>query len=85
MVDLAAMRTAMKELGGDPQMINPQSQVDLVIDHSIQVDAARTQDAKEVNEEFEFNRNHERFGFLKWGESAFKNFRIVPPGNGIVH
>jgi len=84
-VDLAAMRTAMKELGGDPQLINPLCQSDLVIDHSIQVDAARTGDAKEFNEELEFTRNHERFAFLKWGETAFQNLRIVPPGNGIVH
>ena len=57
----------------------------MVIDHSIQVDAARTQDAKERNEELEFHRNRERFAFLKWGEKAFNNLRIVPPGNGIVH
>jgi len=84
-VDLAAMRTQMKELGGNPDLINPLCQVDLVIDHSIQVDVARTADAKEKNEEIEFNRNQERFSFLKWGEKAFDNFRIVPPGNGIVH
>lgn len=84
-VDLAAMRTQMKELGGDPSLINPLCQVDLVIDHSVQVDVARDADAKEKNEEIEFNRNQERFAFLKWGEKAFDNFRIVPPGNGIVH
>ena len=84
-VDLAAMRTAMQELGGDPNKINPLCQADLVVDHSIQVDIARTADAKDQNEEIEFNRNKERFAFLKWGESAFSNFRIVPPGNGIVH
>lgn len=84
-VDLAAMRTAMKELGGDPSKINPLCQVDLVIDHSIQVDVARTADAKERNEELEFHRNAERFAFLKWGEKAFNNLTIVPPGNGIVH
>ena len=84
-VDLAAMRTAMQELGGDPNKINPLCQADLVIDHSIQVDVARTANAKDQNEEIEFNRNKERFAFLKWGESAFSNFRIVPPGNGIVH
>jgi aconitate hydratase len=84
-VDLAAMRTQMKELGGDPNLINPLCQVDLVIDHSVQVDVARTQDAKEQNEQIEFERNQERFAFLKWGEKAFDNFRIVPPGNGIVH
>ena len=84
-VDLAAMRTAMQELGGDPNKINPLCQADLVIDHSIQVDIARTADAKDQNEAIEFERNKERFAFLKWGESAFSNFRIVPPGNGIVH
>jgi len=84
-VDLAAMRTAMQELGGDPNKINPLCQADLVIDHSIQVDVARTPDAKEKNEELEFERNQERFAFLKWGEKAFNNLRIVPPGNGIVH
>jgi aconitate hydratase len=84
-VDLAAMRTQMQELGGDPNKINPLCQVDLVIDHSVQVDVARTLDAKERNEEIEFNRNQERFAFLKWGEKAFDNLRIVPPGNGIVH
>ena len=84
-VDLAAMRTAMQELGGDPNKINPLCQADLVIDHSIQVDIARTADAKERNEELEFQRNQERFAFLKWGEKAFNNLRIVPPGNGIVH
>jgi len=84
-VDFAAMRTAMKELGGDPNKINPLCQADLVIDHSIQVDVARTADAKEKNEELEFERNYERFAFLKWGEKALDNFKIVPPGNGIVH
>lgn len=84
-VDLAAMRTAMQELGGDPSKINPLCQVDLVIDHSVQVDFARTADAKERNEELEFQRNAERFAFLKWGEKAFNNLTIVPPGNGIVH
>ena len=70
-VDLAAMRTAMQELGGDPARINPLCQADLVVDHSIQVDVARTEDAKDRNEEIEFNRNRERFAFLKWGEKAF--------------
>jgi aconitate hydratase len=84
-VDLAAMRDAMKRLGGDPAKINPLCPVDLVIDHSVQVDFARTQDAKEKNEELEFIRNKERFQFLKWGSQAFDNFRIVPPGSGIVH
>jgi len=84
-VDFAAMRDAMKRLGGDPQKINPLCPADLVIDHSIQVDVAGTPDAKDKNEELEFQRNRERFQFLKWGQSAFKNFRIVPPGSGIVH
>lgn len=84
-VDLAAMRTAVQEMGSDPSKINPQCQVDLVIDHSIQVDVSSTPDAKDQNEELEFTRNAERFAFLKWGETAFQNFRIVPPGNGIVH
>jgi len=79
------MRTAMADLGGDPNKINPLCQVDLVIDHSIQVDVARTANAKDMNEQIEFERNKERFAFLKWGEKAFNNFRIVPPGNGIVH
>lgn len=79
------MRTQMQELGGDSNKINPLCQVDLVIDHSIQVDVARDADAKDKNEEIEFNRNQERFAFLKWGEKAFNNLRIVPPGNGIVH
>ena len=84
-VDLATMRTAVESMGKDPAKINPLCQVDLVIDHSIQVDVSSTPDAKDKNEELEFTRNAERFAFLKWGESAFKNFRIVPPGNGIVH
>jgi aconitate hydratase len=79
------MRDAVKRLGGDPSRINPLNQVDLVIDHSVQVDVAGSQDAREQNEMFEFNRNRERFQFLKWGQNAFDNFRIVPPGSGIVH
>ncbi len=79
------MRDAMKRLGGDPSKINPLCPVDLVIDHSVQVDAARTQDALKKNEELEFQRNGERFQFLKWGSQAFDNFSIVPPGSGIVH
>lgn len=79
------MRTAMQQLGGDPQKINPLCQADLVIDHSIQVDVAGSQDALEKNQELEFSRNKERFAFLKWGETAFDNLTIVPPGNGIVH
>ena len=84
-VDLAAMRTAVKELGSSASKINPLCQVDLVIDHSIQVDSSSAADSKDRNEALEFERNHERFAFLKWGETAFQNFRIVPPGNGIVH
>ena len=79
------MRDAVKRLGGDPEKINPLCPVDLVIDHSVQVDVARTDDARERNEELEFQRNGERFGFLKWGSTAFNNFQIVPPGSGIVH
>lgn len=84
-VDFAAMRDAMKRLGGDENKINPLCPADLVIDHSVQVDVARTADAKDKNEEIEFERNKERFQFLKWGQSAFENFLIVPPGSGIVH
>jgi aconitate hydratase len=84
-VDFAAMRDAMKRLGGDENKINPLCPADLVIDHSIQVDVARTPDALDKNEEIEFERNKERFQFLKWGQSAFENFLIVPPGSGIVH
>jgi aconitate hydratase len=79
------MRDAMTRLGGNPEKINPLCPVDLVIDHSVQVDVAATADAKEKNEELEFSRNMERFSFLKWGQSAFDNFLIVPPGSGIVH
>lgn len=75
----------MKRLGGDPAKINPLCPVDLVIDHSVQVDVSRTMDSKDRNEELEFTRNRERFQFLKWGSKAFDNFKIVPPGSGIVH
>jgi aconitate hydratase len=84
-VDLAAMRDAVARLGGDPNSVNPECPVDLVIDHSVQVDYAGTADSLEQNQQMEFQRNRERFEFLKWGQSAFKNFRIVPPGFGIVH
>ena len=84
-VDFAAMRDAVKSLGGDPENINPQCPSDLVIDHSVQVDVSRTDDSKARNEELEFERNHERFTFLKWGAQAFQNMLIVPPGSGIVH
>ena len=84
-VDLAAMRDAMVALGGDPKKINPQIPVDLVIDHSVQVDHAGTKEALEQNERLEMDRNRERFQFLKWGSKAFDNLLIVPPGSGIVH
>jgi aconitate hydratase len=84
-VDLAAMRDAMQRLGGDPSKINPLCPVDLVIDHSVQADVHGTADAAKQNEIIEFNRNRERFQFLKWGSGAFDNFKIVPPGSGIVH
>lgn len=84
-VDFAAMRDAVKELGGNPNKINPICPSDLVIDHSVQVDFTRTKDAAEKNQELEFERNQERFMFLKWGAKAFQNMLIVPPGSGIVH
>lgn len=84
-VDLAAMRDAMKELGGDPQKINPLVPVDLVIDHSVMVDSFATPLSFEENMQKEFERNHERYVFLKWGQEAFKRFRVVPPGTGICH
>ncbi len=84
-VDLAAMRDAMAELGGDPARINPLQPVELVIDHSVQVDAFGRPDALLINVEKEFQRNRERYSFLKWGQSAFRNFRAVPPSTGIVH
>jgi aconitate hydratase len=84
-VDLAAMREAMAALGGDPQKINPLVPVDLVIDHSVMVDEFGTKKAFQQNVEIEFERNHERYAFLRWGQKAFKNFRVVPPGTGICH
>ncbi|XP_055383935.1 cytoplasmic aconitate hydratase [Condylostylus longicornis] len=84
-VDFAAMRDAVRELGGDPQKINPICPADLVIDHSIQVDFSRSDDALVKNQNLEFERNKERFTFLKWGAKAFNNMLIVPPGSGIVH
>jgi aconitate hydratase len=84
-VDLAAMREAMKSLGGDVEKINPLSAVDLVIDHSVMVDEFGSEQAFEVNVDREFERNGERYEFLKWGQSAFDNFRVVPPGTGICH
>ncbi|MEC8621565.1 MAG: aconitate hydratase AcnA, partial [Pseudomonadota bacterium] len=84
-VDLAAMREAMEELGGDPQKINPLSAVDLVIDHSVMVDNFGDTGSFEKNVEIEFQRNTERYEFLRWGSTAFRNFRVVPPGTGICH
>lgn len=84
-VDLAAMRDAMGEIGGDPEKINPLVDVDLVIDHSVQVDAFGNERAFAVNAEREFERNRERYSFLKWGREAFDNFSVVPPATGICH
>ncbi|MEO9963808.1 aconitate hydratase AcnA [Nisaea sp.] len=84
-VDLAAMRDAMTELGGDPEKINPLSPVDLVIDHSVMVDAFGGADSFKRNVDLEFERNGERYEFLRWGSKAFRNFRVVPPGTGICH
>jgi aconitate hydratase len=84
-VDLAAMRDAMKTMGGDPSKINPLVPVDLVIDHSVQVDHFGTADAFKKNVEIEYDRNKERYEFLRWGGSAFNNFQVVPPGTGICH
>ncbi len=84
-VDLAAMRQAMLDLGGDPRKINPLSPVDLVIDHSVMVDQFAGPDAFKANVDLEFERNQERYEFLSWGSEAFDNFRVVPPGTGICH
>ena len=84
-VDLAAMRDAMAAMGGDPAMINPLVPAELVIDHSVQVDAFGTRDAFRSNAEREFDRNQERYAFLRWGQNAFDNFAVVPPDTGIVH
>ena len=84
-VDLAAMRAAMQRLGGDPARINPLVPVDLVIDHSVQVDFFGSADALQKNVDVEFERNAERYAFLRWGQQAFRNFRVVPPAIGIVH
>jgi len=84
-VDLAAMREAMKRLGGDPKKINPLAPVDLVIDHSVQVDYFGSADAFHKNSELEFERNVERYAFLRWGQGAFDNFRLIPPDTGICH
>jgi aconitate hydratase len=84
-VDLAAMRSAMKRLGGDPKRINPLVPVDLVIDHSVQVDRFGSAEALAQNSVLEFQRNRERYEFLRWGQKAFRNFRVVPPAVGIIH
>ena len=84
-VDLATMREAVAELGGDPARINPLAPAELVIDHSVQIDVAGRRDAFERNVELEYERNRERYQFLRWGQTAFDDFRVVPPGTGIVH
>ena len=84
-VDLATMREAVAELGGDPQRVNPLAPAELVIDHSVQIDVAGRRDAFERNVELEYQRNHERYQFLRWGQTAFADLKVVPPGTGIVH
>src|SRR5437763_11404013 len=84
-VDLAAMRDGIVRLGGDPSRVNPLQPVELVIDHSVQVDYFGRPDAFQLNAELEFSRNRERYAFLRWGQNAFHNFRVVPPDTGIVH
>lgn len=84
-VDLATMRDAVKSLGGDPEVINPQVQSDMIIDHSVQIDAYGVENAVEINMDIEYQRNGERYQFLRWGQQAFENFRVVPPGTGIIH
>lgn len=84
-VDLAAMRDAIKKMGGNPDQINPLSSVDLVIDHSVQVDFYNAKDAEDLNSKLEMQRNRERYEFLRWGQKAFENFRVVPPDTGICH
>jgi aconitate hydratase len=84
-VDLAAMRDAMKKLGGNPEKINPLAEVDLVIDHSVMIDNFGKKDSFKKNVTIEYERNKERYTFLRWGQQAFANFRVVPPGTGICH
>src|ERR1700677_1272441 len=84
-VDLAAMREAIVRLGGDAQRVNPLAPAELVIDHSVQVDEYGAANSLEHNNEIEFNRNGERYMFLRWGQTAFSNFKVVPPNTGIVH
>src|SRR3954454_11031340 len=83
-VDLAAMRDGIVRLGGDPNKVNPLQPVELVIDHSVQVDYFGQANAFQLNAELEFSRNRERYAFLRWGQNAFRNFRVVPPDTGIV-
>ena len=85
LVDLAALRSAMDRLGGDPRKIEPLIPSDLVVDHSVQVDRFASPDALQQNSEIEFERNNERYEFLRWGSNAFESFRVVPPATGIVH
>src|SRR3990172_9316445 len=84
-VDLAAMRDGIVRLGGDPNKVNPLQPVELVIDHSVQVDSFGNADSFRLNADLEFSRNKERYAFLRWGQDAFRNFRVVPPDTGIVH
>ncbi|HCC3252527.1 TPA: aconitate hydratase, partial [Legionella pneumophila subsp. pneumophila] len=84
-VDLAAMRAAIEKLGGNPEQINPLSAVDLIIDHSIQIDQFLIPEAFTINATMEMERNYERYEFLRWGQKAFRNFRVVPPDTGICH
>src|SRR3954452_10713185 len=84
-VDLAAMRDALKRLGANPELANPLTPADLVIDHSVQVDQYGSERAFDENALLEFSRNRERYAFLRWGQKAFSNFRVVPPDTGIVH
>src|SRR5262249_13674833 len=84
-VDLAAMRQAIARMGGDPNRINPLHPADLVIDHSVVVDHFASANSIQANAELEFDRNHERYAFLRWGQQAFRNFRVVPPDTGICH
>lgn len=84
-VDLAAMRDAMEKLGGDPAKINPLSPAELVIDHSVQVDGYGKDGSFDLNSKLEYERNKERYEFLRWGQTAFDNLKVVPPATGIVH
>jgi len=84
-VDLAAMRSAVKKLGGDPKKINPQIPVELIVDHSVQIDAHASKDAPIINRQKEYARNKERYSFLRWGQQSFDNFKVVPPATGICH